>query len=213
MNTGEIEDQETRLVKSFIDRYKGVFLLGLCVLLTIIGGARYWHSKTMSTSQRASDAFQEMLVADLKGEQKQAIAKAAYIVEDFPRSPYAQFAALQLAKIYANDGDLDAAADRLRWVIQQPSAKKFAGSLATLRLAAILQAQGNYSQALELLEVPKDSKYASLFAEARGDIFLAQQEVNKAKEAYMQAMYSLVPGMQAPILQMKLVDLGVNDNA
>lgn len=213
MNTGDIEDQETQLVKNFIDRYKGIFLLGLCVLLTIIGGARYWHSKTMSTSQRSSDAFQEMLVIELKGDKKQVADKAEYIVKDFPRSPYAQFAALQLAKMYANDGNLDAAADKLEWVIQQPSAKKFAGSLATLRLAAILQAQGKYAQALELLEVPKDSMYASLFAEARGDIFLAQQEVDKAKEAYQQAMYSLMPGMQAPILQMKLVDLGVNNNA
>lgn len=213
MNIGEIEDQETQIVKNFIDRYKGVFLIGLCALLVIIGGARYWQSRSLDVSQRASDAFQEMLVANVQGSQNEASAKAQYIVDEFPRSPYAQFAALLLAKLQANEGNLDKAAEQLRWVIEQPIAKKFAGDLATLRLAAVLQAQGNYTEALGLLAVSKDSKYASLFAEARGDIYLAQQDIDKAKEAYMQAMYNLMPGVQAPILQMKLVDLGVNNNA
>lgn len=213
MNTNEIEDHETQLVKSFIDRYKNIFLLGLCALLVIIGGARFWQSRSLDVSQRASDAFQEMLVVDLQGANKEAVAKAQYLIEEFPRSPYAQFAALMLAKIHANEGNLDGAADKLNWVIQQSLSKKFAGDLAKLRLAGVLQAQGKYVEALELLDVSKDSKYASLFAEARGDIYLAQQEVDKAKEAYLQAMYSLMPGTQAPILQMKLVDLGVNNNA
>lgn len=118
-----------------------------------------------------------------------------------------------IAKHLVNASELDQAADKLRWVIQNASAKDVTLHLAKLRLATILQEQNKLDEALDLLSGKVDGAFASLYDEARGDVYLAKHDLVQAKEAYLKAMTSLPPGTQAPLLQMKLVDLGVDHNA
>lgn len=207
------EDQTAAAVKTFINKYQRLFWWILIGFAVVAGGTRYWQQNRLQRSAAASDAYQQMLIADSHGDQQIANAKGQYLMEDHTSTPYAQFAALLMAKNLANANELDQAAEKLRWVLAQPSAKKVAGHLATLRLAAVLQAQGKLDEALEILSTKVDGAFAGLYEEARGDVYLAKQDLNQAKDAYTKAIASLPPGVPAPLLQLKLADLGVENNA
>jgi len=108
-------------------------------------------------------------------------------------------------------GDLAAAATALEQagkLSQDPALT----SLASVRLARVMLAQGQGEAALKLIEpMAKDSKsaYAGLLSELRGDTLKSLGRDEEAKQAYQAALTALDSG--APnrrIVEMKLTDLG-----
>ena len=80
-------------------------------------------------------------------------------------------AALQLAAAAVKADKLDLAASQLKRVAEQGHLDA-ARSLATLRLARVLAAQGQADQALQQLDGLKAEAYQAQVAEVRGDIYL-----------------------------------------
>lgn len=123
---------------------------------------------------------------------------------------YGQSAGLFLAKLAAEAGDLDTAANELRWVLSQETDAGIA-AIARQRLARVLSAKGEHDAALAELSKPVAEAFKAGGAEIRGDVYLAKGDEQAARAAFQSAIDSLTPEdynrrMQ---IQLKLDDLSV----
>jgi predicted negative regulator of RcsB-dependent stress response len=125
---------------------------------------------------------------------------------EFDASTYAQFGALMLARVEVQEGNLTAAAAELQWVIEQQGDAEI-NALATIRLAKLLGAQGQYDKALALL-VDGDDAWQLGRLEVRGDLLVAQGELDAARVAYEKAsVLADTNGASNPLLGLKLDNL------
>lgn len=209
----QAENPELMLVMQFLRKYGRLMIILFVLFFVILLSGKFWVSSKQTNANNASQIFQEMMFADMQQDPQTAVAKGGQLMQDYTKTPYAQFAALLLAKMAVGEGNLDQAAEKLHWVIDQKSSQNIARHLAVVRLVAILLQQNKIDDAFALVNKDPDKAYTSLYAQARGDVYVAKGDLEEAKKAYMLAMQSLPKGVQSPILQMKLLDLGVDPNA
>lgn len=145
----------------------------------------------------ALDETQRTTASHLAGELK----------ENDSESLYAHNAALFLARIAVNAGELDKAADELKWVLaNKPNIAT--EQVTRLRLARVLVAQEKFEEAEDLLATPVDA-FKSEYSEVRGDIAKARGDLDAARLAYEQALADTDAQQQERVmlLQLKRDDL------
>ena len=194
-------------------KYIKLIIVAVVLLVTVLVVTNAWRKNSLARSAQASQIYQEMLFAEYQQDRNTVTAKGEQLTASYSKTPYAQLGALLLAKNAVTENNLDVAVERLRWAIAQKGSKQIVVPIATVHLASVLQQQGKLDEALELVIVEPNKPYLSLYAQARGDIYVAKGDLRQAKTAYIQAMQNLAPGVQAPLLQLKLMDLGGDDNA
>lgn len=173
-----------------------------------IGGLLAWKGWTyyqVNHAKAASELYAQMQQAAARDEVKAVIESADSLQEDFASTPYASLAALELAKQKGESGELQEAAERLRWVVEH-SSQETLSNLAKIRLARVLNAQKRNDQALEVLSDEFPPGYSSLIDEIRGDALRAKGDVDKARQAYTRAL--MEAGGNSDYLRMKRDDLG-----
>ena len=101
------------------------------------------------------------------------------------------------------------AEQKLRWALD--NAKRLEVRLvAKLRLARVLFGAGDHDAALALVTGVEPGGFAALYAELRGDILAARDDLQAARSAYQDALSGLPPvGTNRDRVRMKLDDLGV----
>ncbi len=208
------ENQQVEAIRDFIANNKKILMFSLVLVVCVIVGGKFWRQNVQRQSNRASDLYQEMLIADHKRDIQALGAKGQVLMQGFSRTPYPQLAALLLAKNAVLENKFDKAEELLRWVLAEKKSKSFTAEIATERLARILQQRGDLDAALLLLTKSKPSSaYITIYEEAIGDIYLAKGQPDQAQTAYKKALQHVPIGVQAPILQIKLMELGVADPA
>lgn len=178
-------------------------------------GMSFYNNSVESQKEEASSAYQDLLemttdsaemTDDLLTEINQQIT---VIKKDHEKSTYAIYAALYSAKLAIEAKNLDQAAAELNWALDQ-SVDSNITQLIQLRLARVEFARGNSVVALKLLS-NESGKQLVGFEEVRGDILLAQGDVQEAKAAYQKAWDAAAEeNLQRPILEMKLNDLATD---
>ncbi|HEX5124514.1 MAG TPA: tetratricopeptide repeat protein [Rhodanobacteraceae bacterium] len=202
------EHEQGELVQKWLRENAMSIAIGVVLGLILIFGWQQWkahrvrHAADASAQYQAlSDAFDAKKTDDAK-----TIAEA--LRKDYPDTAYATFAAMRLADIANDKGDLKAAAENLEWAEQHsgaPALKQLAG----INLAKVKLAQGDADGALKLIDGLPKGDYAALAGEVRGDILAKLNRGDDARAAYQDALAHLDP--QAPnrqFVQMKLDDLG-----
>ena len=139
----------------------------------------------MSTQNLVVELFVEELPP--KALKKLGEAFAGTLFEQYGRSPYGPMGALVAAKAYFDGGDLKAARAPLQWVIDNAKDDEFK-HLARVRLAGILLDQEAYDEGLKLLSAEPSARFASSYADRRGDLLVAQGKTDEARAAYQQAL-------------------------
>lgn len=194
------------------------------ILLAVIGwfGWSSWQDRQERQSQEASQKYTELMTAvsaapgENLSEEDQATAKliANEIIESQPKSLYGNLAALMMARLAVDSGDLVAASEQLRDVSGN-AANSGIAQVANLRLARLLAAQGNYEEALTLINSSSDEAFQAAYAETRGDIHVAQNQLDLAQTAYEQALATLPPRQtnRSGILRLKLDNTRVAEGA
>jgi len=214
MDGFQTENKQMLALKQMYQKNKNLILSGLIVLLLGAASLRYWQYNTSIKTTQASDIYQEMLVSYYNQDTTALNAKGELLVNSFKGTPYYQAAALLLAKSAVSESKFDKAEEYLNLAIKQKRSNLFF-DIAKVRLALVMLERGNIDGGLKLLEEkPTDKNYISLYEEAKGDLYTAKGDKNKAKTAYKLALESLPENIQAPLIQMKLIDLGTGeDNA
>lgn len=215
MEVYQTENLQVEAIKQFFKKYSRLFVFGLILFVVVVAAGRYWQHHERVQEAKASDLFQEMLIAEVKKDKQVIDIKAQELIKNYASTPYGQFAALRLAKEAVDVADFKTAEAHLRWVIAQSNSKKLSFYIANERLARIMLQTGDFDAGLKLLNSNKPEKgYVTLYEEAKGDLYMAKGDKDAAKTAYLKAMQDLPAGAQAPILQLKLLDFGVGvDNA
>ena len=212
MEIYETEDQQLNAIKQFLFKNKAILMFALVAVFVVIIGSGYWRHHTQVLSIKASDLYQEMLVADFQHDAGAVDLKGRMLMKDFANTPYSQLAAMLLAKTAVAQNDFAKAEESLRWIITKKSTDELVLHIATERLARVLQQRGDINGALALLESSKAKPaYITIFEETKGDLYLAKGDVKQAKAAYLKAFANMPAGAQSPLLQMKLMDLGVSE--
>ncbi len=190
----------------------------IAVVLAVAGylGWNSWQDSHQANAEQASATYQTLMEAlanepgqELSEEQVANVTHlAGELKEKHKGNLYASQAAMFLAKLAVDKGDLDGAAAELQWVIDR-DVDKAVTLLARARLARVKIAQQDYAAALALVQETRNPAFTATFAEIRGDILLQQGNTQEARAAYRLAMDNLVPGLEgrAQLLQIKLDDL------
>jgi predicted negative regulator of RcsB-dependent stress response len=176
-------------------------------------GWQAWQRESSGQREQASDLYQALLRAnDTPGSSAgpQGVELAEQLKTEFSGSSYAQFAALQLAAMAVQDGNLAEAEAQLRWVLGKAASGSDTAQVAQLRLARVVAAAGSTDQALDILTKADPGAYAASYALAQGDILLAASRKDEARDAYTRAMTAAgsgSPGVNLVVLQQKLQSL------
>lgn len=221
MEVYQSEDEQLEAIKRWFRENGRSLLTAVLVALILVFGYRYWQDSRIHQREAAAAEYQELMSAvrswgaDAKPETlTTAKTLAETLKKDFSSSVYAQFAALQKARLAVKENDLAGAEAELRWVLDhKPDADITA--LTQVRLARILHAKGDDAGALTLIDAvtvhaEKRGSYEFQFEKVRGDILLAKGDTAGARVAFQKAKdleKQLDKPVNDPLLDIKLGDL------
>jgi predicted negative regulator of RcsB-dependent stress response len=185
------------------------------IVLALAGGFGWqaWQARSIGQLEQASEMYQALLRAVESPDSPQTaqgVALAEQLKSEFGSTTYAQFAALQMAAIAVENGDMAEAEAQLRWVLGKAERGSDTAQIAQLRLARVLAAAGGTEQALDILMNADPGPYGASYAIAQGDILLAAARPDEARTAYNVAMTMVASGAQGvnlSVLQQKLQSL------
>ena len=180
---------------------------GASIIVTVVlvvggvAGWRWYDSAKVKEMQAASDAYETFLAAT--GDARAELA--ATLDAEFGETGYATFALLYQAKEAAEAGDLEGAVDTLRRIADD-GAHALIKDIARVRLARLLQEQGDAEAALAVLADVTSQGFRGQALELKGDIHVLQGERALAHEAYVSAAAEIREGDQRPVLEFKVDD-------
>ncbi len=203
------EQEQIQQLKNWVKQYGMTILTGVIVAVIITSGWRYWQSYRNRILSHASVVYDEMITARAQNNTQDASVQAKKLVSHFPKTPYAQMAALMLAREDVLKKNYSDAEKQLNWVLDH-SGEYAIKEIARIRLARVLITEKKPGDALSLLKKMDDKNFIGLVDEVRGDAYLAQNDPNSARSAYQLAL-SEIPNAEIsrPILQMKYDNLAV----
>lgn len=208
------EEEQVQALKDWWKENGKSLLLGIAVALAGVFGWQTWQTQQATESANASILYQNLLdatAAALSPQSNEVLVSTAehlatQLKDDYSSSTYAQYAALLMARLAADNDKLDDALTELEWVLNsQPSESLFA--LASLRKARILAAQDKLDAALAAINSVPQAGYDAAISELKGDIYVAKGDLEKARDQYESALVGA--SIHQPIIQMKLDDLAV----
>ena len=209
------EEEQLEVLKSWLQRNGRAVALGVGIALVLVFGYQLWKNNRQNYNQSASVAYQEIIEAAQRADTLKASALEATtlntlgkkLIQDYPRSVYAQLTAVLLAKQALHDNQLKKATDQLQWALDHHPDENLR-LLVQLRLARVFLASHRFAEAQALLNVDKDNSYFPLYQEVTGDLFAAQGKTAQAKQAYQASLNALAKEKdKAPWIQTKLDNL------
>lgn len=206
----DLEEQEQLdQLKQFWKQYGNLITW---VLILVLGSFAAWNGWTMWQRDQAVKAgamYDEIEKTVQGGDAERAAALLASLKDRYPRTAFAQQAALLVAKLQFDKGQLDKTGETLAWVSENAAEDEYK-TVARLRLAALLMDQKKYDEALKQLDGASAKEFAALVADRRGDILLAQGKKDEAKAAYQAAWTRMDPQIDyRRLIEAKLTALGV----
>ncbi len=211
MATHPGEDEQLEALKKWWADNGTVTIVGFIVGLAVLFGGRAWFDHKQSTSEAASAELSLLLNELNVGDDSSIVDKADAILGEYAGNSQAGFASLIKAKALVESGAIADAKAVLQLVIDKPLVEGI-DELARLRLARLLVIESNYDDAL-LLVNGGGKAFEAHYQELRGDIYFAQGNAEKAREAYQGALADPAALASSQELRMKLDSLGEADDA
>lgn len=198
------EAEQLEAIKKWWLRHQNLIIACLAVVVVLVCGYRYWNWHTEKTTLQASSAYENMMSAMSKHDDKSTQSFANQLIKDNDKTVYAAVAHLTLAKIFVTQNDIQKAEQELSYVAEH-SAIDPLRQLALIRLARSWYSQKLYSKALASLStINGTAYYGSVVDELKGDIYAAQKEYTKAVASYQAALNTLhTTGLANQYLEMK----------
>ena len=207
MEVYESEREQIDQIKKWWKENGKAIIIGAVLGFGSLIGWQQWQAGVQATRESASAEYDFLLSALDQNDAETAKNHGMRLVGAYKDTAYAPLAALALAKIAVEAGELEGARAYLQTVIDQdaqPQLKK----VAQVRMGRLLLANGQADQAMSLVRAANAGGFSAAFAELEGDIHVAQGNRDLARTAYQRALEVLEPGMDAGLLNMKLDDVG-----
>ena len=203
VNLTSTEEENTEFLKTLWDKYKYLAISTVFVVIfTIVGIERSSSNKSIfnqETSELYSDFVQSLDSVDVD-----SIQKGNDFMSSYPDSVYSRLIALQLAKLYYEEGDKDEAIVKLNWIIENTN-KGFRQKYDPIEVTLLFLDQQKFKESLDLLETIED-KTASIY-ELIGDCYVYLEANDNARINYLKAMEASPSESVKSIIKMKLSDI------
>ena len=206
MDFNDSEREQIDAFKQWWASYGKAIVVGVFLGLVALIGYQQWTAYTKSMGETASMEY-ELLIQALAQDDAQAVRdRGSRLVENYGSTPYANLAALALAKVYVEERDYAAAKGYLQRVLDKPGLAALE-HVARLRMARLMLAEGDADGALSLLQAAQPGSFKGLYDELIGDSHLALDNREMARQAYEQAL-AADHHSDTATLEMKLDELG-----
>ncbi len=206
------EQEQIQQLKNWIKQYGGTVLLGIILALCMTTGWRSWKNHQNKMLVHASHIYDRMLVLRAQSNSDGATVQAKRLLTHYRRTPYADMAALLLARNAVLKKEYPEAIAQLTGVIDH-SRHSMLRDMARIRMARILITEQKPDVALNLLKKIDNKSYKGLADEVRGDAYLVKQDPEAARHAYQTALQELPNAeIMRPILEMKYTNLTTENN-
>ncbi len=207
----DLEEQEQLdELKHFWKQYGDRITWALIIILGAVAawnGYNYWQR---NQSVQAAMMYDEVERAVQSGEIPKLDRALTDMKERFGGTTFAQQAGLLAAKTYYDKGNIDGAKSALVWVAGKKADQGYT-AIASLRLAGLLLEAKAYDEALKVLSSPFPKDFATLAADRRGDILMAQGKKSEAKAEYEKAYKDMDARSEyRRLVEVKLNALGSN---
>ncbi|WP_319437819.1 YfgM family protein [Vibrio cholerae] len=202
MELYDTEEQQVEAIKDWWKENGKAVIFGAVIGLGGLFGWRYYQDSVVAAQEAASQSYRKAIDALLaKGIESEGTIQT--FIDANKETEYAVLAAMQLAKVQVEAGQLDEALAQLEWA---KGATKDAAlkSLLTFRVARLQAEQGQFDDALTELSSIQEKSWAGRVAELRGDILMRKGDSAAAYAAYTEAQQA---EDASQTLQMKLDDL------
>lgn len=214
---------ELRTEEEQLDAFKGWWkqngtslIAGIVIAIAAVLGWNAWQDYQANQAEAASLRYQELLsLASQDNLSDDAQSRAQQLVgeinDEHGGTLYADLALLLQARLAIAEEDQGAAMTALESLIDATKQDYLKG-LAQLRLARLQLADGDAEKALATLDAGVPDSLNAQRADTQGDILIALDRNDQAREAYQQAMQlSQEAGQPVYGVQLKLDDLGAKD--
>lgn len=218
MNDIRTDDEQLEALKNWWNENGKQIVTTVVIVAAGYFGWTFWQDQRTDHINGGSQVYTQLLQAAEQAEvggvaldeELQTVRYLAdQLANEFGDTQYAILGALVAARTAVEADDLEEAATRLQWALDNAD-NDAASQLASYRLARIRVAQGELDAAFVLIANPT-SEYTSLYADLRGDILLQQGDKEGAVAAYQQALDSLLPGQEHYVstLELKIDNLSI----
>lgn len=210
----DLEEQEQLdQLKHFWRQYGSLITWALVLVLGAFAAWNGWRWWQGQQAAKAAAMYDEIERIAKSGDADRAGSLFAEMRDRYPRTVYTAQAGLLTAKAQLDKGHKDAARATLQWVADSAGEAEYR-ALARLRTSGVLLDDKKYDDALKLLDGDWPKSFASLAADRRGDILLAQGRKTDAAAAYRQAYDGMEPMLDyRRLVDAKLTALGVPADA
>lgn len=205
----DLEEQEQLdQLKDFWKKYGNLITWVLILALAGFAGWKAWDNWQHEQAVKAGALYDELDKAAQAVDADKTARVFADMKERFPRTGYAQQAALLAAKVQIDKGQVEAARAALTWASENATETEYR-TVARLRLAGMLLDEKKYDEALKQVDGATTKEFSGLAADRRGDILLAQGKKEEAKAAYSQAWKAMDETAEyRRMIESKLMALG-----
>ncbi|WP_448548819.1 YfgM family protein [Thalassotalea fusca] len=209
MDINQTEEQQVEAIKKFWHENGNSIIAGVVIGLGGFVGYNLYQDHKLEQETAIADAYQA--VVEKAAEDSSTFTQSAReFIDANGDSGYVSLTALALAKTAADAKDWPEAAKQLTLAAEKAQAEGIK-SIALVRLARVLIQQEKYTEALDVLAKPMAASFTAAVEELKGDVYLAQDKKELARNAYQAALgVESQAGNQA--LQMKLDDLAESVN-
>ena len=202
------EREQIDELKAFWKRYGNLLTALVTAVALAMAGWAGWQRWQDYQASKAAGVYAQLQQAVALRDAAKVKSAAQQVLDDYPRTSYAQMAALLAARTQADLGDSAGAKAMLQWAIDRAKDDEFR-HLARVRLAGLLLDEKAYDAGLALLAGNPPERFAAQYADRRGDLLFAQGKRDEARAAYRQAYDKL--GERSPlkeVVRLKLDALG-----
>jgi predicted negative regulator of RcsB-dependent stress response len=184
-------------------------LMGLVLGIALILGWNYWLGHKKAQAEQASALYSQLIQAIAADKKDSAVKLAERIKEQYPKTEYAAYSGLLLAKLYVQQGDVAEAQTILKGIAA--GSNRELSNIAKIRQVRLMLANGEYEQGLQLIndvDPATSSSFSGNYDELVGDLYVALDRLDLARSAYQKALEN---GYKSPLLQIKIDDLTASE--
>ncbi len=202
------ERDQWEALKGWLKENGPWMVAGVIIGVAGLFGYRWWEERQTERAHAAQARYTDVLAALTRNDRTRAAELVDQLRGELGGTPYSDQAQLVLARAHVEARELDAAARRLRDVMDN-SKDEALRLVARERLARVQLAQDRPDETLATLAGGSSGAFQPRFEELRGDALLRKGDSAGAIAAYRAALAGAEPGVvDVGQLQLKLNDLG-----
>lgn len=199
------ENEQVDALRRFFANNGKALVVGVVLGVGALAGWRFWSHYQDGSFRETSAAYQQVTSALDASKPNTLDAVSKFASEN--SNTYGALAALDLAKQYVDQNQLEKAAAQLQSGLK---ATQDANLLAVLnlRLARIQLQQKQADEAIKTLDAVKGEGWTAIVADIRGEALLSKGDAQGAREAWSKGIASEASPALKEMMQMKMNNLG-----